>query len=178
MKTNFKFLSLLLVLTMLLSATPVMAAEGEQTVPVSLTVEEPIFSVGIPTVLPITITETGEVLTSDAAVIVNNSAGPVILKNIEIKGINGWKTVGYGTRNMKNVDVNTKEVSMQLIFGDEITGTVVNTTGNDTNDFSGFIRIPKGETLPLPYKAEVPTQTVVYESIQVAEVTFSFGWGE
>lgn len=179
-KTNSKskFLSLLLVLAMVLSVSPVFAAEGDQNVPVTLTVEEPIFSVGIPTVLPITITEEGEVLTSDAAVIVNNSAGPVMIKNIQINGIDSWETVEFGSRDMKSVDVDTKEVSMQLIFGDEETGTVVKTTGNDTNDFSGFIRIPKGESLPLPYNAEVPAQKEVHTEIQVAEVTFSFGWSE
>jgi hypothetical protein len=180
MKTNFKskFLSLLLVSTMLLSATPVMAAEGDQTVPVDLTVETPIFSVGVPLTLPITITETGEILTSDAVAIINNSAGPVVIKNVQIKGIDGWKTVAYSTVDMKNTTVNTKKVSMQLIFGDEATGTRVSTTGENTTDFSTPIRIAKGETIPLPYKAEVPVQTTAYDSIQVAEITFSFGWDD
>ena len=96
MKTNIKpkFLSLLLVLSLLLSVTPVLAAEGDQTVPVDLTVEAPIFSVTVPIALPITITEDGSVVTSTTAAIINNSAGPVAITSVD-KGINGWATVGY-----------------------------------------------------------------------------------
>lgn len=178
MKTNrTKFFSLFLVLAMLLSATTVMAAEGEQTVPVDLTVEEPIFSVTVPIALPITITEQGEILTSDTAAIINNSAGPVVISAIQTKGINGWETVNYGSIDMTSAKVNTKNVSLQLIFGDELTGTTVSTT-NDSNDFAGFIRLAKAETLPLLYDAEVPAQTTAYESAQIAEVIFTVGWDE
>lgn len=179
MKTNrTKFFSLFLVLAMLLSATPVMAAEGEQTVPVDLTVEEPIFSVTVPIALPITIAEDGEIITSDSAAIINNSAGPVVITDIQTKGINGWTTAAYGTIDMTTVKVNTKNVSLQLIFGDKDTGTTVSTTGEDTNDFAGFIRLAKAETLPLLYDAEVPAQTTAYESAQIAEVIFTVGWDE
>ena len=179
MKTNrTKFFSLFLVLAMLLSATTVMAAEGEQTVPVDLTVEEPIFSVTVPMALPITITEQGEILTSDTAAVINDSAGPVVITDIQTKGINGWETVAYGSIDMASAKVNTKTVSLQLTFGDELTGTTVSTTGEDTNDFAGFIRLAKAETLPLLYDAEVPAQTTAYESAQIAEVIFIIGWDE
>jgi hypothetical protein len=178
MKTNLKLLSLFLVLAMLLSATPVLAAEGDQTVPVDLTVEEPIFSVTVPIALPITITEQGEILTSDTAAVINNSAGPVVITDIQTKGINGWETVAFGSIDMASAKVNTKNVSLQLIFGDKDRGTIVNTTGEDTNDFTGFIRLAKDETLPLLYDAEVPAQTTAYESAQIAEVIFTVGWDE
>lgn len=179
MKTNrTKFFSLFLVLAMLLSATTVMAAEGEQTVPVDLTVEEPIFSVTVPIALPITITEQGEILTSDTAAVINNSAGPVVITDIQTKGINDWETVAYGSIDMASAKVNTKHVSLQLTFGDKDTGTTVSTTGEDTNDFAGFIRLAKAETLPLLYDAEVPAQTTAYESAQIAEVIFTIGWDE
>lgn len=179
MKTNTtKVFSLFLVLAMLLSATPVMAAEGDQTVPVDLTVEAPIFSVTVPIALPITITEDGEIVTSDSAAIINNSAGPVVISDIQIKGINGWETVNYGSIDMATAKVNTKNVSLQLIFGDKDTGTTVSTTGEDTNDFASFIRLAKAETLPLLYDAEVPAQKTVYESAQIAEVIFTVGWDE
>lgn len=175
MKTNrTKFFSLFLVLAMLLSATTVMAAEGEQIIPVDLTVEEPIFSVTVPIALPITITEQGEILTSDTAAVINNSAGPVVITDIQTKGINGWETVAFGSIDMASAKVNTKHVSLQLTFGDKDTGT----TGEDTNDFAGFIRLAKAETLPLLYDAEVPAQTTAYESAQIAEVIFTVGWDE
>lgn len=180
MKTNFKskFLSLLLVSTMLLSATPVLAAEGDQTVPVDLTVVEPIFSVTVPIALPITITEQGEILTSDTAAVINNSAGPVVITDIQTKGINGWETVAFGSIDMASAKVNTKNVSLQLIFGDKDRGTIVNTTGANSNDFAGSIRLAKNASLPLLYDAEVPAQTTAYESAQIAEVIFTIGWDE
>lgn len=180
-KTNSKskLLSLCLALTLaVLSVTPVFAAEGDQTVPVDLTVEAPIFSVTVPLALPITIAEDGEIITSDSAAIINESAGPVVITALETNGINGWTTAAYGTIDMTTVKVNTKDVSLQLIFGDEVDGTVVKTTGENTNDLAGFIRLAKGETLPLPYDAEVPAQTAVYESAQIAEVVFTIGWDE
>ena len=179
MKTNrTKFFSLFLVLAMLLSATPVMAAEGEQITSVDLTVEEPIFSVTVPMALPITITEQGEILTSDTAAVINNSAGPVVITDIQTKGINGWETAAFGSIDIATAKVNSKNVSLQLIFGDKDTGTTVSTTGEDTNDFAGFIRLAKAETLPLLYDAEVPAQTTAYESAQIAEVIFTVGWDE
>lgn len=179
MKTCFKSkaFSIMLALVMVLSASavPVIAAEGEYSVPVELTVESPIFEVTVPYFLPITITDTGEVVTSDAATIINHSAGPIVISDIQTKGINGWKTVAYGSTSTK---VNAKEVAMQLIFDDGETTTTVSTTGNDTNDFTNPIRIAKGQTLAMPYRAEVPAQSSIYESIQVVEVAFIFDWDE
>lgn len=176
-KTNSKLLSLCLVLAMVLSVTPVFAAD-DQTVPALLTVEEPIFSVTLPLSLPVTIAEDGSIVTAPGAEIVNHSAGPVVITNIETKGINGWETVEYGTIDMATAKVNTKDVSLQLIFGDEETGTTIITTGEDTNSFTDFIRLAKDETLPLPYSAEVPAQSGVYDAAQIAEVIFTIGWDE
>lgn len=179
MKTNTtKIFSLFLVLAMLLSATPVMAAEGEQTIPVNLTVEAPIFSVTLPTALPITITTEGDIETSDSVEAVNNSAGPVVITDLQINGINGWETVAFGSIDMATAKVNSKKVSLQLSFGDKDTGTVIKTTGKDTNDFTGFIRLAKAETLPLLYDAEVPAQSEAYESVQIANAIFIVGWDE
>lgn len=178
MKTNrTKFFSLFLVLAMLLSATTVMAAE-EQAVPVILTVEAPIFSVTVPTALPVTITNDGSILTADNAAIQNFSAGPVAISDVEILGVGGWETVAYGTLDQKYTQVNTKKLALQLIFGDEATGTIVSTTGADTNDFAGSILIPKGESLPLLYDAEVPAQQDTYDAVEFAQVVFTVGWYE
>lgn len=179
MKTN-KSVSIFLTLVLLLAAIVPQAvfAADDQTVPALLTVEEPIFSVTLPLSLPVTITEDGSIVTASGAEIVNHSAGPVVITNIKTRGINGWETVEYGTIDMTTAKVNTKNVSLQLTFGDELTGTKVTTTGVDTNDFTGFIRLAKDETLPLPYNAEVPAQTAVYVAEQFAEVVFTIGWDE
>lgn len=175
--TKSKFLPLLLALSLLLSVTPVFAAE-EQSVPVTLTVEAPIFSVTVPTALPVTITQDGSILTADNAAITNLSAGPIAIYDVEILAASGWETVAYGTLDLKDAQVNAKKLSLQLIFGDEETGTIVNTTGADTNDFTNSILIPKGESLALPYNAEVPAQQDTYDAVEFAQVIFTVGWYE
>lgn len=139
--------------------------------------EEPVFSVSVPVTLPVTITEDGEVLTSDAAVITNNSEGPVVIKEVQITGVDGWDTVAYGT-DMQIEKVDTKVAAVQLIFGDELSGTIVSTTGANNNDYAKPIRIEKGESLSLTYKVEVPAQTKTYESIEAFKVDFILDWAE
>lgn len=181
MKTNKRLITSFLTIALLLAAIvpqAVFAAEGDQTVPVDLTVEAPIFSVTVSIALPITIDETGAILASDSAAIINNSAGPVVISDIQIKGINGWETVSFGTLDMATAKVNTKNVSLQLIFGNEATGTKVATTGKDINDFAGSIRLAKAESLPLLYNAELPAQKTAITSAQIAEVIFTIGWDE
>ena len=84
-----------------------------------------------------------------------------------------YKRQAYGTIDMDTVKVNTKDVSLQLIFGDEENGTVVKTTGENTNDLAGFIRLAKGESLPLPYNAEVPVSYTHLFQIPVFPDKFS-----
>lgn len=134
--------------------------------------EGTVLSVSTPTTLPITIAEDGEVLTADNATIINNSEGPILIEGVSIKGTNGWEVVAYGSFDSASTKVNTKQVAYQIVFGDEATGTVVNTTGEGTTNFPTPIRIEAGETLPLSYKADVPMQTEVYESLVVNEIAF------
>lgn len=167
-----KYLSLTLALLMVLSATTVFAET--KTVPVTLTVEEPTFSVALPLSLPITIEGNGDITTAINAQIINNSAGPVAITNIQTQGINGWTTLEYGTLDMTTAKVDSKQATLQL----EIKDKTIKTTGTDINDFSGFIRLAKGETAPLTYNAEVPAQKTAKTDAQIVEVLFTVGWDE
>ena len=169
-----KYLSLTLALLMVLSATSVFAAPGDQTVPVDLTVEEPIFNVTVPLSLPITIDTDGSILTADNVNIINNSAGPVSITGVQITGANGWKTAEFGTVDMTTSKVGSKDVSLKLGLG----AATVETTGENTNDFTGTVRIAKGASLPIIYDAEVPAQKTANVGTQVASVIFTLGWDE
>jgi hypothetical protein len=174
-----KSLSVLLALT-LLFATSVPAyaseitAEGNGTVPVDLTVETPIFNVTVPMVLPVTMTETGDIVVASDAVIVNNSAGPIKISNIQTKGANGWSTTDYAGLDMKSAKVGSKNVGLTFT----IDGMVTNTKGADLNDFSSPITLIKDQSLPLIYNAKVPAQKAAQTGVQIAEVVFTIGWDE
>lgn len=174
-----KLLSILLTLVILFTLTsPVTASEitteGEHTVPVDLTVETPIFSVTVPTSLPITLTEYGEILVADDISIINGSAGPVRINTIETKGINGWSTIAYGSLDITNAKVGSKNVGLSL----NIATSTINTTGPDTNDFIGSIVLSKGQTIPVTYGAELASQKDTQYNLQIAEVIFTVGWDD
>lgn len=158
----------------LLFATTVTAFADSSNVPVDLTVEAPIFSVTVPTSLPITLTSTGDVVVADNAAIVNNSAGPVVITGITTNGINGWATEDYDAFAPNSVKLNTKNFGMALTLG----SANIHTKGGNLNDFSGSITLAKGESLPLIYNAKVPAQKEASSNNQIAEVIFTVNWAE
>ena len=174
-----KLLSVVLTLLLLLATSvPAYASEittaGDGTVPVELTVEAPVFSVTVPTVLPITQTETGEVQVATNATIVNNSAGPIKISGLQTKGINGWSTTDFTSLDTKSAKVGSKSVGLNFKFG----SANVKTKGADTNDFTGFVTLIKGESLPLTYDAKLPAQKTAQIGAQIAEVIFTVGWDD
>lgn len=174
-----KILSVLLTLAILLTlTTPVTASEitteGSQAVPVDLTVETPIFSVTVPTALPITLTDSGDVLVAENASIINSSAGPVKITAIETKGINGWSTVDYASFNATQAKVGQKNVGLTFT----VSGSSISTIGLNLNSFIGPIVLSKGETTPLVYGAVLAAQKQAQSNLHIAEVIFTVGWDD
>jgi hypothetical protein len=174
-----KLITTLLIFSLILSATTTayateITASGDGTVPVDLTVETPIFSVTVPTSLPITLTETGDIVVASNATIINGSAGPIKITSVQTKGINGWTTVDFTDFDIASAKVGSKNVGLTLTMNT----TTVQTTGADTNDFIGSITLIKGQSLPLTYDAVVPTQKTAQTGTQVAEVIYTVGWDD
>ncbi len=167
-----KTLATLLTLTLLFAVSMTTFAT-DSTVPVSLTVEPLTFSVTVPTFLPITQTSTGDVIVASNATVTNDSAGPVVISNIATKGKNGWSTVGFEAFAPKSAKINTKDFGLSLTLG----ATTILTTGADSNDFGGPIRLAKGESLPMTYDAKLAAQKEA-TSTQIAEVIMTVGWDE
>ncbi|MBC2457155.1 hypothetical protein [Clostridium beijerinckii] len=162
-------------LTAVLFATGTVTAFADSsTVPVDLTVEAPIFSVTVPTSLPITLTSAGEVVVADNIAIVNNSAGPVKISAITTNGAGGWITDDYDTFAPQSSKINSKNFAMSLTLG----STTVHTKGGNLNDFGGSVVLAKGQSLPLVYDAKVPAQKEASSNAQIAEVVFTVGWDE
>lgn len=55
-------------------------------------------SVTVPTALPMTMSQTGDVTTADNCRIVNNSYGAVRVKTVEITAASGWKLTAFGDK--------------------------------------------------------------------------------
>ena len=160
-----KILSLLLTLTMVLSLSVPIFADGTEvtggtgTVPVTLNAEATTFSVTVPTSLPISINADGEVTvaTSEVTKITNNSVGPIKVTDVTTNGVNGWVVEELTNSTDYSAEkVNTKKVAIKV---DDALGKI------DGNSFKTFT-----------YNAKAPTQSSAINNTTVANVVFSVGW--
>ena len=55
------------------------------------------FSVTVPTSLQIAMSPDGDITTADVGAIVNRSTGAVKVSSLQVKTVNGWTLVPYGT---------------------------------------------------------------------------------
>ena len=119
-----------------------------------------VFSVTIPTVLPLRVDESGEVYATEAS-ISNHSSGIVKISSVTLTGQNGWSIVPYST-NMASEKVDAKLVGLSL--------NQVETTASgpsETLTLGEGWRILREDTLALSYDAVVSalSQPVTDEAI-------------
>ena len=177
-----KFVTGLLVLSILFSfcvpafAVNVNTSGSTGEVPVELTTEAPVFSVTVPTSLPITVKADGSHVYATNAKIVNNSKGMVEVTNMEIEGDNGWAIVDYNT-DMAEQAVDTKVVAMKI--------NNCTTTGADAIDFenAGHLNFNvmtgvdgDNNIIPITYDAKLPTQSTIIDGTSIATVIFTLAW--
>lgn len=184
-----KIMTLVLALSMVAS----MAATGYATsdividaagtgkdVPVELTADAATFSVTIPTKLPISVSSTGVITTSDNVVIRNNSHGTVKVSNMTIAALEGWEVVSFDT-NMKAEKVGTKKIALN-INGDTTTGanaitfTQSNFPSINGDDGTAATEGVDANELLLTYDAKIPAQIEALSNVGAAEVTFTVTW--
>lgn len=147
----------------------------EATVPVTLDSEEAIFSVQVPSNLPIVVTSQGEVLTATNAKVVNNSAAPVEISDFEIESQSGWTFVDYDSFEKSDIGRATKNAAFRV--------GAVKTTGNNTTDFneSSFNVMsaydPEGENniVDFSYDIKIPAMDSPINE-QIANITFIVDW--
>lgn len=152
------FLSAFLILLFCAAMTPMAFAAEEG-------VGEEVFSVSLPTSLPISMDSTHTIYTS-TAYITNNSASPVEVTGVEVVEKNGWRLCQYST------DFRTRPVGVKE-FGMSIQGSNVSTSGYC--DIDGFSIIDAGTSEVLVYDAVVAAQSDVIQEI-VASVVFTVTW--
>ena len=188
MKTK-KLLSGILALIMIFSmsinafalteSSGVYESGGSESVPVTLNVAPAIFSVTVPSVLPVSVTADGEVVCAESgeARIINYSHGAVKVTNLEIDAINGWETVDFDNANMHKVPLNSR------LFAFTINNE--KTTGADTITFdeSNFPVLDgandtDSDELVIDYDALIAPQNAAVVDMDIANIVFTIAWEE
>ena len=188
MKTK-KLLSTILALVMLASmatttfavtaAPGVYESGGNESVPVTLNVAPAIFSVTVPSVLPVSVTADGEVVCAESgeARIINYSHGAVKVTNLEIDAINGWETVDYDSAEMHKVAVNSRLFAFTI--------NEEKTTGADaiTFDTANFPVLDgandtDSDELVIDYDALIAPQNAAVVDMDIANIVFTIAWEE
>lgn len=119
-------------------------------------------NVTVPTDLPVQVTETGDVVVSPSANVVNDSEFNVKIKDISIRGVNSWSVRDNTQPKVNKDDFDKKVIDLTL------QGKSCNPDGH--YDISGFGEIgSKGGTLDLEYNAELP-MSLAGDSEKAAEI--------
>lgn len=166
---NKKYLIIIMVLVSIISFNTVSFASNRQEAKVQVTSASAKINFSVPTVLPISINETGDSSTSNEFRIANGGKGPIILKDIEVNGLNGWEITNYN-RDMSREKVNTKLVGISINNCDS------NSNGNINFIQSRFPSITSGGDIKVNYMLNMPLQNTAYTNLDVISVTFIVDW--
>ncbi len=162
------FLASLLALALLLC--PALAADvtHDYTLPVSVEAEAAVFSVTIPTSLPVGVAADGTVTVPNKVTITNNSPSPVSVSTIKVQPLNGWTLDDYASTTYGPFDVGKKHFAIQINGG---------TTNASTGAVTGFglSKIPYNSSADFTYSAKVPMQKVDVNQ-QIANVVITVSW--
>lgn len=154
--------------------TSVDPATGSASVPVNVTREAAIFSVVVPTTLPIAVDADGNVTTATDAAIINSSGAPVAVTKVELACLSDWTLAAY-SRDILNLPVDTRQFGLQMNIGDKTIATSNSGTSDVLSD-SLNARIAKGQNCAVTYNALFPAQTAAVSDTQIANVVFTVGW--
>lgn len=160
-------LSLIASLSATTFATDITTDGGSQSVPVELTQQATQFSVTVPTVLPIDVDSKGEVTVATDNKIINNSYGMVEVKGVEVQSQNGWVLQDFET------DFGTKQVGVKE-YGFQLNGENVAVDGSCSAD--SFQPIEGNGELSFTYNANIASQSMALEDVEIAQVVFTMGW--
>lgn len=143
---------------------------GSGTTQAEVLAEPAQFSIQLPTSLPIHINSDGTIVTSESAKIVNNSSGPIDIKEITITPLNGWQLKEWST-NFNEQKVDSKLFSLEILGDNSYTGQKLDITNSKFTGIEGG-----GAELGLAYDAKLPAQTQNMPSSSIANVTITAGW--
>ena len=128
-----------------------------------------VFSVTVPAMLVLTMSEQGKVYSAENAKIINNSTDAVKVKSVSLSAENGWSIVPFSNNmSTEKVDANVIGFSLNNVKT-SVKGSQENL--NMLNDWS----IGEGGALPLTYDAVVSAVSQAVDK-QVLTVVFVIDW--
>ena len=173
----------LLALVMVCSCvTPAMAVEidtagGTGTTPVVLNVDPAVFSVTVPTALPVDMNAQGEITVADNAKIINNSVGAVRVEDVEITAGTGWTLIDFNT-DRATLLVDEKKVGIEL-NGTGTTADGYTFVAGDWAVMAASDGVDGGaDELAFTYDALLPIQTSEIVDATIANVVFTINWNK
>lgn len=128
--------------------------------------ETPYFSVTIPAVMTVVVSENGTVYTATNAAIINNSTDAIEITDIMISPSGGWTLVPYDT-NMAAEKVDSRLIEFML---NGVDGTV------DNLSTSGDWIVAQGDEFILLYDAVVSATSQAIYGEEVLTVVFVVDW--
>ncbi len=126
------------------------------------------FSVTVPAVMMMVVSENGEVTAATNAVIINNSSAAVVVSDVTILSADGWTIVPYDN-NMANEKVNANLIGFRL-------ENIRTTDYGNSASFAGNWTVDSGDELPLTYDAVVSAASRAITDEQVLTVIFVIEW--
>ena len=126
------------------------------------------FSVTVPAVMMIVVSENGEVTSATNAVIINNSSAAVVVSDVTILSADGWTIAPYET-NMADEKVNSNLIGFRI-------ENIRTTDYGDSESFAGNWTVDSGDELPLTYDAVVSAASHAITDEQVLTVIFVIEW--
>lgn len=164
-----KVFVLMLTVALLTTCFPAMAANDQtsSTVPLMVSTSDPVFSVSVPTTLPIHMDAAGNITCGDIT-ITNNSSGPVLVEDTQITALNGWILADYATTTFTDANKGQHRAALQLNRSNGLTAS-----GSDTNE--DFIPAGGGRQT-ISAAAKIPYQGVDAVNTNIAQIVFVLGW--
>ena len=126
----------------------------------------PVFSVALPTSLPITLDADGNISVSDSAAITNNGDGAVVVSGITVTPLNNWALCA-DSADVSDAEIGSKRFAMRFNGAD--------TAINGSVDVSAFPAIAVGGSMALTYAVAVTPQ-IDNVSQTIANVVFTVSW--
>ena len=141
-------------------------------------------NVTVPTSLPMTMSQDGDVLTADNCRITNNSYGAVRVASVSISAAEGWNLTAFGDKASlagEKVDSNKLGFAMSIGGGAQVaTSTNEATQSLITAPIDGCYMTGAGDTsrnsVSVAYSAIVTPLSSVVENANVANVVFVIEW--
>ena len=143
-------------------------------------------NVTVPTSLPMTMSQDGDVLTADNCRITNNSYGAVRVRSVSISAAEGWNLTAFGDKSSlagEKVDSNKLGFAMSIGGGAQVaTASNEATQSLITAPIDGCYMTGVGDStrnsVAVAYSAIVTPLSNVVENANVANVVFVIEWDD